>query len=183
MHLGIARVLERVESGRAFLQEHGPRFDYQPTRANYFVAQKSVRRRDLARDVNRRRLAAAALPGRLAHLPELQRFECCALDGHWHPAATHDPRHEGVKLAVGPFYSLALRGHQRRPLAVGEGLHEHDMQVLKRLHPSGRRQAVPQGRRILIVCDKAGIDFDCWKRCRQACAVCFISRVKGRRGL
>lgn len=178
VRLGIQRVLERVESGRGFLQEHSPRFHYQPTRANYFVAQKSARRRDLARDVNLRLLATAALPDRLAHLPELQNYECFALDGHWHQAATHDPRHEGVKMAVGHFYSLDLRGHQLRHLAVGEGLHEHDMSVLKRLKPSGLRQAVPKGRRVLIVYDKAGIDFDFWKRCRQECAVYFLSRVK-----
>lgn len=178
VRLGIQRVLERVESGRAFLQEHGPRFDYQPTRANYFVALQSERRRDLARDVNQRLLAAAELPDRLAHIPELQNYQCFALDGHWHQAATHDPRHDGVKMAVGHFYSLDLRGHQLRHLAVGEGLHEHDMSVLKRLKPAGLRQAVPKGKRVLIVYDKAGIDFDFWKRCRQECAVYFISRVK-----
>jgi hypothetical protein len=178
LHLGIQRVLERVESGRAFLQEHGPRFDYQPTRANYFVALQSERRRDLAREVNLRLLAAAVLPDRLAQISELQNYQCFALDGHWHQAATHDPRHDGVKMAVGHFYSLDLRGHQLRHLAVGEGLHEHDMSVLKRLKPSGLRQAVPKGKRVLIVYDKAGIDFDFWKRCRHECAVYFISRVK-----
>ena len=73
LRLGIQRVLERVESGRAFLQEHGPRFEYQPTRTNYFAALQSERRLDLACDVNRRLLAAAALPDHLAPLPELKR--------------------------------------------------------------------------------------------------------------
>ncbi len=35
-----------------------------------------------------------------------------------------------------------------------------------------------KGRRVLIVYDKAGIDFFYWKRCRQECAVYFLSRVK-----
>ena len=178
LRLGIQRVLERVESGRAFLQEHGPRFAYQPTRANYFLALGSERRRDLARDVSLRLLTAAELPDRLADLPELQNYRCFALDGHWHQAATHDARHDGVKMAVGHFYSLDLRGHQLRHLAVGEGLHEHDMSVLQRLRPAGLRHGVPKGRRVLIVYDKAGIDFDFWKRCRHECAVYFISRVK-----
>lgn len=178
VRLGLQRVLERVESGRGFLQEHGPRFAYQPTRANYFAAQSSPRRLDLARDVNRRLLAAAALPDHLAHLPELQNYQCFALDGHWHQAATHDPRHEGTKMAVGHFYSLDLRGHQLRHLTVGEGLHEHDMSVLQRLKPSGLRHHVPTGTRVLIVYDKAGLDFAYWKRCQRECAVYFISRVK-----
>lgn len=178
LRLGLQRVLESVASGRAFLQEHGPRFDYTPGRSNYFHANASPRRRDLARDVNLGLIAAAKLPDRLAHLPELAKYECFALDGHWHSAATHDTRHQGAKMAVGHFYSLDLRGHQLRHLAVGEGLHEHDMSVLQRLKPSGLRQGVPKGKRGLIIYDKAGIDFAFWKRCRQECAVYFLSRVK-----
>ena len=178
VRLGLQRVLERVESGRAFLQEHGPRFEYQPTRTNYFAALQSERRLDLARDVNRRLLAAAALPDHLASFPELAHYECFALDGHWHQAATHDPRHDGTKMAVGHFYSLDLRGHQLRHLTVGEGLHEHDRSVLKRIKPSGLRHDVAKGTRVLIIYDKAGIDFAYWKRCQRECAVYFISRVK-----
>jgi len=178
LRLGLQRVLEPVESGRAFLQEHGPRFADTPGRSNYFYALHSERRRDLARDVNLALIAAAALPDRLAAIAELARYECFALDGHWHQAATHDPRHEGAKLAVGHFYSLDLRGHQLRHLAAGEGLHEHDMSVLKRLKPTGLRQGVAKGRRVLVVYDKAGIDFDYWKRCRHERAVYFLSRVK-----
>jgi hypothetical protein len=178
LRLGIQRVLERVESGRAFLQEHGPRFEYQPTRTNYFAALQSERRLELARDVHRRLLAAAALPDHLAPFPELKKYQCFALDGHWHQAATHDPRHDGTKMAVGHFYSLDLRGHQLRHLTVGEGLHEHDMSVLKRIKPSGLRHDVPKGQRVLIIYDKAGIDFGYWKRCQRECAVYFISRVK-----
>jgi len=179
VRLGIQRVLERVESGRAFLQEHGPRLDYQPTRANYFVAQNSARRLDLIRAVHRRLLAAATtFPDHLDHLPELQNYQCFALDGHWHQAAAHDPRHDGTKMAVGHFYSLDLRRHTLRHLTVGAGLREHDMSVLQRLKPSGLRHDVPKGKRVLIIYDKAGIDFAYWKRCQRACAVYFISRVK-----
>ena len=108
----------------------------------------------------------------------MKRYQCFALDGHWHQAATHDARHDGTKMAVGHFYSLDLRGHQLRHLTVGEGLHEHDMSVLKRIKPSGLRHDVPKGMRVLIIYDKAGIDFACWKRCQRECAVYFISRVK-----
>lgn len=79
--------IERVESGRVFLQGHNPRFDCQPTRANYFVSLQSEHRRDLARDVNQRLIAAADLPDRLAAIPELARHECFALDGYWPQAA------------------------------------------------------------------------------------------------
>lgn len=178
VRLGIQRVLERVESGRAFLQEHALRFECQPTRANYFAAQSSARRLELLRDIHLRLLAHAQFPDREPRLPGLENYRCFALDGHWHKAATHDLRHEGVKMAVGHFYSLDLDGHQLRHLTVGEGLHEHDMTVLKRLKPSGLRHEVPKGTRVLIIYDKAGVDFGYWKRCQRECAVYFLSRVK-----
>ena len=40
LRLGLQRVLESVPSGRAFLQEHGPRFDSMPGRSNYFLRQR-----------------------------------------------------------------------------------------------------------------------------------------------
>jgi hypothetical protein len=118
------------------------------------------------------------LADRLADIPELARYACFAADGHWHKAATHDLRHKGTKMAVGHFYSLNLRTHTLRHLAAGEGLHEHDMSALKRIKPKGLRQGVPQGTRVVTIYDKAGIDFGYWQRCRQECAVYFLSRVK-----
>jgi hypothetical protein len=175
---GVRRCLERVESGRAFLQEHGPGLPCQPSHANYFNSLHSERRLELVRDVNRSVLAAAQLPDRLAAMAELARYEVFAADGHWHKAATHDPRHKETKMPVGHFYSLDLRGHQLRVMATGEGLHEHDMSALKRIKPAGLRHGVPKGKRVLIVYDKAGIDFEFWKRCRVEKAVYFLSRAK-----
>jgi hypothetical protein len=180
LDLGVQRVLESSESGRGFLQEHGLRFESTPKLANYFAALNSLRRCDVVRDVNLAlvTLANDTLYDRLAKIPELANYECFAQDGHWHKAAAHDPRHEGSKMAAGHFYSLNLRSHSLRHLAVGQGLHEHDMSALKRVNPRGLRQGVPQGTRVIIVYDKAAIDFTFWKRCRQECAVYFISRVK-----
>ncbi len=177
---GVQRVLESSESGRAFLQEHGSRWTHPPTQSNYFATLQSPRRAALLGDVNHavRVCANRILSDRLAGIPELAGYDCFAADGHWHKSATHDPRHEGTKMAVGHFYSLNLRTHSLRHLAAGQGLHEHDMSALKRIKPKGLRQDVPQGRRVLIIYDKAGIDFAYWKRCRQECAVYFLSRVK-----
>ena len=178
--LGVQRVLECSPSGRGFLQEHGLRFARTPSLVNYFVALRSARRGAVLREVNLALVTAGnqTLRDRLADLPELTAYECYVADGHWHQAATHDARHEGRKLAVGHFYSLNLRTHTLRHLAAAAGLHEHDMSALKRIKPKGLRQAVPKGKRVLMIYDKAGIDFDYWKRCRQECAVYFLSRVK-----
>ena len=180
LHLGVQRVLEAAPSGRGFLQEHGPRFDAAPNHHSYFAALRSTRRCALVSDVSQALLEETdlRLHDRLADLPELAAYECFALDGHWHKAAAHDARHVGTKMAVGHFYSLNLRTHSLRHLTAGQGLHEHDLSALKRVRPRGLRQAVPKGRRVLLVYDKAAIDFGYWKRCRQECAVYFLSRVK-----
>ena len=180
LRMGVQRVLEASESGRAFLQEHGLRFEQAPTYTNYFASLRSQRRGELAREVNLSLITTmeARLCDRLADIAELAGYACFAADGHWHKAAAHDPRHEGSKMAVGHFYSLNLRTHTLRHLAAGQGLHEHDMSALKRIKPQGLRQGVRQGTRVMIIYDKAGIDFGYWKRCRQECAVYFLSRVK-----
>jgi DDE family transposase len=178
VRLGLQRVLESATSGRGFLQEHGPRFESSPKTSNYFASLQSARRLEVLRDVNGALLTASPFADRLAELPELLDYERFALDGHWHQAATHDPRHEGVKMAAGHCYSLNLRGHQLRQLTAAEGLHEHDMSMRKRLKPAGLRQGAPQGRRVIIVYDKAGIDFAYWKRCRHERALYFLSRPK-----
>jgi Transposase DDE domain len=180
VNCGVQRVLEACVSGRAFLQEHGHRWTNPPTQSNYFATLHSSRRVALLADVNHSVLVSAnqRLPDRLAEIPELALYDCFAADGHWHKAAAHDARHEGTKMAVGHVYSLNLRTHTLGHLTASQGLHEHDMSALKRIKPKGLRQGVPRGRRVLIVYDKAGIDFDYWKRCRQECAVYFLSRVK-----
>ena len=81
-------------------------------------------------------------------------------------------------MAVGHFYGLNLRTQTLRQLAVGQGAHEHDLSVLKRLTPRGLRQEVPKGRRTLLISDRAGIDFDYGKRCRHEGAIYFPSRTK-----
>ena len=179
--LNLHRVLEAVPSGRAFLQEHGPRFRRRPSRANYFDSLASGRRAALAGDVNLALIGANPLEDRLAAIPELSRYRCFATDGHWHGAAVHDPKdRNGALVAVGHFYSLDLHDHFLRHLSTAQTGYEHDMTVLKRLKPSGLRQGVPKGTRVLLVHDRAGIDFGFWKRCRQECAVYFLSRVKER---
>ena len=112
-------MLELSPSGRGLLQEHGPRFPDVPGHANYFASLGSPRRLEVLRDVGRALVRAAdpVLTDRLAGIPELERYACFAADGHWHKAAAHDPRHDGVKMAVGHFYGLNLRTHTLRGTA------------------------------------------------------------------
>ena len=180
VRMGVERVLEASPSGRAFLQEHGPRFEQVPTPCNYFAALRSERRRELIRELAGKVVGQLEprLTDRLAAIPELAGYACFAADGHWHRGAIHDPRHADAKVAVGHFYRLNLRTHTLVHLATGQGLHEHDLSALKRVQPKGLRQGVPRGTRVLLVYDKAGIDLKFWHRCRRECAIYFVSRLK-----
>lgn len=180
VHAGILRVLEEVASGRGFIQRHGPRLDTVPKVSNYFSSLHSQRRAEVLGDVVEgvyRGIEASAVD-RLAHLPELAKYACFAVDMHWHKAAVHDERYDGKKASVGHTFSLNLHHHGVRHLAAAEGEHEHDMSVMQRLKPKGLRQGVPKGKRVLIVYDRAGVDYAFWKRCRQEVATYFLSRTK-----
>jgi hypothetical protein len=177
---GVLRCLEDVRSGRGFLQEYGLRLEKAPKISNYFESLKSERRGRLAWEANLvvAELAESILEDRLKDLPGIENYRAFAVDGHWHRGASHDPKHKGAKVATGHFYSLNLHTHTLRHLAANEYANEHDMHVLKRLKPGGLRQDVPRGQRVLIIYDKAGIDFKFWRRCRKETAVYFLSRPK-----
>lgn len=179
VQLGIQRVLEEVSSGRGFLQEHRPRFELSLKWSNYFSSLRSDRRAAMLQDVGEGVVRAVQDSGldRLGHLPELAKYVCFAVDMHWHKAGAHDERHNAKKVSVGHTFSLNLHDHSLRHLAA-EGKHEHDMSVMERLKPKGLRQAVPKGKRVLVVYDRAGIDLAFWKRCRHENAVYFLSRTK-----
>ena len=160
--MGVQRVLEASESGRAFLQGHGRSFQNAPRPDHYFASLRSTRRRDVARAVSEHipMQVRSRVADRLAGIPERAGYACDAADGHWHKGAAHDAKRAERKMAVGHFYALDLRTHTLRHLAAGQGLHENDMSALKRIKPRGLRQDVPQGSRVMIIYDRAGMDFD-----------------------
>lgn len=71
LSLGVQRVLESSESGRGFLQEHGPRFENSPDVGGYFAPRRSTRRGEAVREVGHALLVAANqfLPDRLEGSP------------------------------------------------------------------------------------------------------------------
>ena len=178
--VGLNRVLHEVPSGRAFLQEHGQQLAYCPPRSNYFEALKSSRRLRLLAELNQRLCGKVTdtLPDALEKYEELAEFDLYAGDGHWHGAGAHDAMQDETKYAVGHVYFLDLRRHTLRHLALAEGKKEHDMHVLKRMTAQALRQGAPKGRKVLLVWDKAAIDFPAWHRWKQASGVYFVSLEK-----
>jgi hypothetical protein len=180
IHLGVKRVRHEWPSGRAFLQEHAFPFPHCPPRAHSFESLKRARRLKWAGELNGRlcQHLTNVLPDALATSAELADFDLDAGEGHGHGAAAHDAPLDDTKYAVGHCYALDLRRHTLRPLAVGQGKKEHDMHVLKRLNAQALRQHAAQGRKVLSVWDKAGIDFPAWQRWKQASGVDVVSLEK-----
>ena len=185
LQLGVRRALEDRPSGRAFLQHLAASGLEAPETSHFFETLKSARRLGLVAEVSH--AVAARLPvldpplGE--SLPELAAFDLYAGDGHFHGAAAHDRRDpgDGVKYAVGHFFTLNLRTHALTHLTVADQVarkKEHDMRALKRTGLAALRQGAVAGRKVLYVWDRAGIDFRQWHDWKHRGGVYFLSREK-----
>ena len=184
MRLGITKALEDKPSGRAFLQQIGASLDNVPARSSFFESLASARRLQLCREVNDglRARMGRTLTDPLAAFPALRNFAVLAGDGHFHAAAVHDPRdQDGTKYATGHLYMLDLRSHAAHHLDVGDKQDrkkEHDMRTLKRQTPAALRCGTPLGRKVILVRDRAAIDFHQWRLWKENSGIYFISRPK-----
>jgi Transposase DDE domain len=181
---GVLRSLQPVQSGRAFLQKDASLLPACPELSQFFETLKSSRRLAFCSDATAALVShlTPLLPDALAQFPALAGFEVWAGDGHFHAAAAHDPRDsEGRKHPVGHLFMLNLRTHLVSHLTVCDQdsrLKEHDMRRLKRTELSALRMLAPKSRRVIIVWDRAGIDFRQWHHWKQTGGLYFISREK-----
>ena len=184
LRVGITRVVDDEPNGRAFIQSFAPIWDDTPARSSLFDTLASVRRLHFCREANAALCAnmGRSLPDPLAAWPALKGFAVFAGDGHFHAAAVHDARDaDGTKYATGHVYALNLRTHAMHHLDVGDQKarkKEHDMRTLKRQSPAALRLGTPTGTKVILVWDKAGIDFEWWLACKNNHGIYFISRPK-----
>lgn len=183
IHLGVARVLSQAASGRDFLQTHAEQGAKRVAVSHFFETLRSPRRLALGEQINAalwRGLGTEA-PDRFAACPELEGFDLHAGDGHCHAAAAHDPTVGEGKQPVTHFFLLNLRSlalqHFELALSGAGRKREHDMHALKRTPVSALRLGAAKGRKVLLVWDRAGIDFRFWHQAKQA-GVYFLSREK-----
>ncbi|MEI7728076.1 MAG: transposase [Verrucomicrobiota bacterium] len=178
--LGLQRAIHESATGRAFLQTHGADLESCPDLSHYFHTLKSARRLRLLQEVNQRFAGdlKAGLPDELAGFPQLDNFDVYAGDGHWHQAASHEPRLDAKIYATGHFYALDLRRRTLARLATAQGKKEHDLHALKRLTKAMLRHCAPVGRQVLYVWDKAVIDFRFWDQIKSTSGIYFISLEK-----
>lgn len=183
--LGVRRALGDHPSGRAFLQQLAASGEDAPERSHFFETLASSRRLDLIREASA--AVASSMPPLDADpcqaMPELEGFDLYAGDGHFHAAAAHDRRDplSGSKDAVGHFFALNLRTHALRHIDVADQVErrkEHDMRAIKRQGSEAMRMGAPRKRKVMLVWDRAGIDFQLWYRWKTTAGVYFISRQK-----
>ena len=184
LRLGITRVVDDEPNGRAFLQSISAEWEDTPARSSFFDTLASKRRLRLCREVNDTLCASmdGSLPDPFAAYPAMKGFAVFAGDGHFHAAAVHDARDaDGTKYATGHIYALNLRTHAMHHLDVGDQdarKKEHDIRTLKRQSPAALRFGTPTGTKVILVWDRAGIDFEWWMACKNNHGIYFISRPK-----
>lgn len=184
LRIGITRALEDKPSGRAFLQEISADWEDTPARSSFFDSLASARRLRFCREANSTLCAhmQRTLPDPLAAYAALRPFAVFAGDGHFHTAAVHDARDpDGTKYATGHLYLLNLRSHAMHHLDAGDRRDrkkEHDMRTLKRQTTAVLRAGTPAGIKVILVWDRAGIDFHQWHLWKESSGIYFISRPK-----
>jgi hypothetical protein len=184
LRVGITRTLDDEPSGRAFLQSIRADWEDTPARSSFFDSMDSARRLRFCREANAALCVSMgrSLPDPFAAFSALGGFAVFAGDGHFHAAAVHDaPDADGTKYATGHVYALNLRSHAMHHLDVGDQKDrkkEHDMRTLKRQSPAALRFGTPTGTKVILVWDRAGIDFAWWLQCKNSHGIYFISRPK-----
>ena len=183
---GLLRIFSQEPSGRAFLQKLSDSGRTDLKRSLFFETLKSMRRLKLCSDVSlslyetMRSKKSQSDP--FSEFSVLDGYDIHAGDGHYHEAAVHDVRKDGKKYPTQHFYSVDLRSHALRHLALadtsGKRKREHDTRALKRLDIETLRQSAPKGRKVIYVWDRAGIDFFQWFKWKYVGGVYFISREK-----
>lgn len=167
VRLGLQRVLETCESGRAFLQERGDAGET-VARATFFDALHSQRRLALIAEVAEQSYVqfSRQLAQRdwLTEFPELRGRAVWAVDGHQIDHAVHALRDaKGIRVSPGMIYGLCLHTGLVRPLEPfqGDGRHGHELPVFKKHHVKWLRLE-DRAEMPIVIGDPAYIDIQFW---------------------
>jgi len=187
--LGVLRCLSSSVTGQEFLQYHADQnvADIEPS--HFFKALKSARRLGNITSLND--LLATSMTRHVAdpyaQCSELDGWDIYAVDGHYHKAACFDPKREASDgtvraTATGHFFRMNMRTHHLGCLAMAEPRDgkkkEHDMAAIKRSTAGALRNGARAGRKVMLVWDKACIDYRHWFKLKHTCGVYFITCEK-----
>lgn len=187
--LGVLRCLSSSLTGQEFLQHHADQNVANLDPGHFFKALKSSRRlanltslNDLLAEPMRRRV-----PDPYAQCPELDTWDIHAVDGHYHKAACFDPKTIDSKgalraIATGHFFRLNLRNHHLSCLDMAtpeDGKKKaHDVTIIKRATADDLRYGAAKGRKVMLVWDKACIDYRLWFSLKHTYGIYFLTQEK-----
>jgi IS4 transposase len=187
--LGVLRCLSSSVSGQEFLQYHADQnvADIEPS--HFFKALKSARRLENITSLND--LLAIPMTEQVAdpyaQCHELNDWDVYAVDGHYHKAACFDPKRQASDgtvraTATGHFFRMNMRTHHLSCLAMAEPKDgkkkEHDMAVIKRSTAEDLRNGARGGRKVMLVWDKACIDYRHWFKLKHTYGIYFTTCEK-----
>lgn len=189
LEMGVLRCLSESKTGRDFIQRHGDHERLDVDTDPFFKAFKSPRRIANLKSVNSliSPLVAGSAVDPYASIPELKKFAIYSGDGHFHKGAVHDeklPTRDGGKSkpATGHFFMINQRTHYMSHIGTadmrGNRKGEHDMHALKNCDVDELRGFEPKGTKVILVWDRAGIDFQFWDKVKFSSGLYFISREK-----
>jgi len=187
--LGVLRCLSSSTTGQEFLQFHADQGLANIEPSHFFKSLKSLRR--LANITSINDLLAVPMMQRIpdpyAQFAELDDWDIYAVDGHYHRAACFDKKSENSKgelrtIATGHFFRMNMRNHHMSCLGMAnpeDGKKKaHDMTVIKRSSADQLRNGAPKGRKVMLVWDKACIDYRHWHKLKHTYGIYFVTREK-----
>lgn len=189
LEMGVLRCLSNSQTGREFIQHHGDHDRLDVEIDPLFKALKSKRRVANLQSINRliKPIVKSRINDPFKSISELDSFALYAADGHFHAGAVHDEKRSTEKggerkPATGHFYMTDLRTHFMTHLGTSDLTNgrkgEHDMHLIKRSDMQELRGYTPKGTKVILVWDKAGIDFRFWHNAKTTSGLYFISREK-----
>ena len=187
--LGVLRCLSGSTTGQEFLQFHADQGVANIEPGHFFKALKSSRR--LANITSLNDLLAEPMSERVPdpylQCAELDGWDIYAVDGHYQKAACFDRKTENSKgelraTATGHFFRMNMRTHHMSCLGMAnpeDGKKKaHDMTVIKRSSADQLRNGAPKGRKVMLVWDKACIDYRHWHKLKHTYGIYFVTLEK-----
>ena len=189
LEMGIKRVMSYNASGRNFIQTMVDKFNFNKlTTNNFFKALSSERRMKLIKEINRHIVQdycslESRNPFKDTH--ELDEYALYAADGHFHEHPSHERHANGKQYATGHIYATNLRSGTVQHLDVlrPEDKKENEIHALKRLGGNVLRMGEPTGKKVIMVYDRAVIDFREWYNWKYSKGLYVITREKSNMNL
>jgi len=184
--LGVSRCISHAKSGHEFLQHHIDHGQIGTSVDHFFKALKSGRRLNNLTSLNAQLLSVMEhkVEDPFAAHEELKDFDFYAADGHYQKAACFDPKptKEGEsQIATGHFFRLNLRfdhlDHLDLSRPVDGKKKDHDMTIIKRAEIAKLRNGAATGRKVLMVWDKACLDYSYWETLKRR-GIYFVTEEK-----